>query len=147
MENIMMWALVKEEPEEGIWAKRVPVPDVGYNDVKIRILKTAICGTDVRMWQNGASGVDAEHPLVLGHEFAGTIVRTGKNVPFYKAGMQVGMQPNIGCGICERICPSGAAKVQNNLSRIDDGLCLSCGQCLVACPRGVIADVRGILSK
>lgn len=40
----MMWALVKEKPEEGLWMKRVPIPEVGPNDVKIKIHKTAICG-------------------------------------------------------------------------------------------------------
>ena len=58
------------------------------------------------MWQNGQKGVDAEHPLILGHEFAGTIVKVGKQVPFYREGMQVAMQPNIGCGICDR-CVDG----------------------------------------
>ena len=43
----LMWALVKEKPEEGLWMKRVPIPEVGPNDVKIKIHKTAICGTDV----------------------------------------------------------------------------------------------------
>ena len=39
----MMWALVKEKPEEGLWMKRVPIPEVGPNDVKIKIHNTAIC--------------------------------------------------------------------------------------------------------
>ena len=47
----MMWALVKERPEEGLVMKQVPIPEVGYNDVKIKIKKTAICGTDVHIWQ------------------------------------------------------------------------------------------------
>ena len=47
----MMWALVKEKPEEGLWMKRVPIPEVGPNDVKIKIHKTAICGTDVHIYQ------------------------------------------------------------------------------------------------
>ena len=47
----LMWALVKEKPEEGLWMKRVPIPEVGPNDVKIKIHKTAICGTDVHIYQ------------------------------------------------------------------------------------------------
>ena len=47
----LMWALVKEKPEEGLWMKRVPIPEVGSNDVKIKIHKTAICGTDVHIYQ------------------------------------------------------------------------------------------------
>jgi len=84
----------------------VPVPEINDDEILLRTDSAAVCGTDVRMWQNGAKGVDADHPLILGHEFAGTIVKVGKNVPFYKEGMQVGMQPNIGCGICDR-CVDG----------------------------------------
>ena len=52
----------------------------------------------------------------------------------------------IGCGICEKACPSGAAKVVDNLSAIDEGLCLSCGMCAVKCPRHAIYDLRGVLT-
>ena len=51
MNQNMMWALVKEKPEEGLWMKQVPIPEVGPNDVKIKIRKTAICGTDVHIYQ------------------------------------------------------------------------------------------------
>lgn len=84
----------------------IPVPEIGPGEILLKTDAAAICGTDVRMWLNGAKGVDERHPLVLGHEFAGTIVKVGKDVPFYKEGMQVGMQPNIGCGICDR-CVDG----------------------------------------
>ena len=47
----MMWALVKEKRERGLWMKRVPIPEVGTNDVKIKIRKTAICGTDVHIYE------------------------------------------------------------------------------------------------
>lgn len=86
--------------------EEVPIPTIGDDEILLKTDAAAICGTDVRMWQNGQAGVDAAHPLILGHEFAGTIVETGKNVPFYKPGMQVAMQPNIGCGICDR-CVNG----------------------------------------
>lgn len=46
-----MWALTKKKPEAGLWMERVPVPEVGPNDVKIKIHKTAICGTDVHIYQ------------------------------------------------------------------------------------------------
>ena len=86
--------------------EEVPVPQIHDDEILLRTDSAAVCGTDIRMWQNGAKGVDAEHPLILGHEFAGTIVKVGKNVPFYQEGMQVAMQPNIGCGICDR-CVDG----------------------------------------
>lgn len=86
--------------------EEVPVPEIKENEILLKTDAAAICGTDVRMWQNGQKGVDVEHPLILGHEFAGTIVKVGAEVPFYQVGMQVGMQPNIGCGICDR-CVDG----------------------------------------
>ncbi len=86
--------------------EEVPVPEINDHEILLKTDAAAVCGTDVRMWQNGQKGVDAEHPLILGHEFAGTIVKTGNKVPFYREGMQVGMQPNIGCGICDR-CVDG----------------------------------------
>ena len=74
-ENNMMWALVKEKPEVGIWAKRVPIPEVGYNDVKIKILKTAICGTDVHIYQWNKWAQKTIVPgLTIGHEYVGQIV-------------------------------------------------------------------------
>ena len=53
----------------------------------------------------------------------------------------------IVCGICEKVCPSGAAKVTDNLSAIDEELCLSCGMCAVKCPRHAIRDLRGVLTS
>ncbi len=82
------------------------IPAIRDDELLLKTDAAAICGTDVRMWLNGRDGVDSEHPVTLGHEFAGTIVKVGKNVPFYREGMQVGMQPNIGCGLCDR-CVSG----------------------------------------
>jgi L-iditol 2-dehydrogenase len=82
------------------------VPAIGEGEILLKTNAAAICGTDVRMWQNGQHGVDEEHPVTLGHEFSGTIVEVGKSVPFYQKGMQVAMQPNIGCGICDR-CVAG----------------------------------------
>jgi len=86
--------------------EEVPVPEIAEDEILLKTDAAAICGTDVRMWKNGAKGVDEAHPLTLGHEFAGTIVKVGSKVPFYKEGMVVGMQPNIGCGICDR-CVDG----------------------------------------
>ncbi|MBQ6840059.1 MAG: alcohol dehydrogenase catalytic domain-containing protein [Oscillospiraceae bacterium] len=100
-----MLALRLYGPQD-IRLEEVPVPQINDDEILLKTDSAAVCGTDVRMWQNGQTGVDAEHPLILGHEFAGTIVKVGKNVPFYKEGMQVAMQPNIGCGICDR-CVDG----------------------------------------
>jgi len=84
----------------------IPEPEIGPDEVLLKTKAVSICGTDVRMWQNGYKGMDEAHPLTLGHEFSGVIHQVGRDVPFYQAGMHIALQPNIGCGICDR-CVSG----------------------------------------
>ncbi len=84
----------------------VPVPEIGPGEVLLKTRAASVCGTDIRMWQNGYKGVDATHPLTLGHEFAGVVEKVGAGVSFYRPGMPVALQPNVGCGICDR-CVSG----------------------------------------
>lgn len=84
----------------------VPIPEITDDEILLKTRAASVCGTDIRMWQNGYRNVDAEHPLTLGHEFAGVIAKVGANVPYYREGMPIAMQPNIGCGICDR-CVSG----------------------------------------
>ena len=79
-------------------SQKVPVPEAG--EVIIRVRAASICGTDVRMWQNGAKAASEQHPLTLGHEFAGVIESVGEGVRCYQQGMRVAVQPNAGCGVC-----------------------------------------------
>jgi threonine 3-dehydrogenase len=76
-----MKALVKARPEPGIWMENRPVPDIGPDDVLIRIRKTGICGTDIHIW-NWDDWAQRTVPvaLVTGHEFAGEIAELGRNV-------------------------------------------------------------------
>ena len=84
----MMWALVKEKPEEGLWMKRVPIPEVGPNDVKIKIHKTAICGTDVHIYQwNDWAQHTIPIGLTAGHEYVGEIVEVGDGVQDLRLGI------------------------------------------------------------
>ena len=83
----MMWALVKEKPEVGLWMKRVPIPEVGPNDVKIKIHKTAICGTDVHIYQwNDWAQHTIPVGLTAGHEYVGEVVEVGPGVKGFKIG-------------------------------------------------------------
>ena len=81
-------------------------PEIGDDEILLKTKAAAICGSDLRMIANGYKGVDADHPLILGHEIAGVIEGVGKNVKGYGPGMQVALAPNIGCGICDW-CSSG----------------------------------------
>lgn len=76
-----MKALVKAEAKEGLWMQRVPVPEIGPDDVLIKINKTGICGTDIHIWNwDDWAQRTVPVPLVTGHEFAGEIVEVGRNV-------------------------------------------------------------------
>jgi len=84
----------------------VPVPEINDHELLVRVRAASICGTDIRMWKNGAAHASKEHPLILGHEFAGDIVKAGKDTEGYSVGDRVSVAPNIGCGHCDA-CVSG----------------------------------------
>lgn len=76
-----MKALSKSEPREGLWMTRAPVPEIGPDDVLIKINKTGICGTDIHIWNwDSWAQNTVPVPLITGHEFAGEIVELGRNV-------------------------------------------------------------------
>lgn len=80
----------------------MPVPGIGMGEMLVRVKAASVCGTDLRMYQNGAT----LSPLVLCHEFAGVIEKVGGGVQGYAEGQRVTVAPNIGCGICY-LCVSG----------------------------------------
>ncbi len=84
-----MKCLVKAHPREGLWKQTAPVPEIGPNDVLIRINKTGICGTDVHIWNwDEWAAKTVPVPLITGHEFAGEIVELGRNVDGLKIGQR-----------------------------------------------------------
>ena len=102
-----MWALVKEKPERGLWMRRVPVPETGKNDVKIKIHKTSICGTDVHIYNwNEWAQKTIPIGLTAGHEYVGEIVEVGENVEGFAPGDLVSGEGHIVCGKC-RNCLAG----------------------------------------
>jgi threonine 3-dehydrogenase len=102
-----MKALVKAKPERGIWMQDIPKPEVGHNDVLIRVNRSAICGTDIHIYQWDDW---AQHtipvPLAVGHEFSGTIVECGIEVRGFEPGDRVSAEGHITCGVC-RNCRAG----------------------------------------
>ncbi len=102
-----MFSLVKEKREKGLWAKYIPIPEPGPNDVKIKIHKTAICGTDVHIYNwDEWSQKTIPVPMTIGHEFVGEIVGWGDNVHGYQLGELVSGEGHIVCGQC-RNCLAG----------------------------------------
>ncbi|MBT8476140.1 MAG: L-threonine 3-dehydrogenase [Alphaproteobacteria bacterium] len=85
-----MKALVKARPEPGLWMEERPVPEIGPEDVLIRIHKTGICGTDIHIWNwDDWAQRTVPVPLITGHEFAGEIVDMGRNVEGLAIGQRV----------------------------------------------------------
>lgn len=105
--NKMMKALVKKEAKEGLWLDEVPVPEIGIDDVLIKIHKTAICGTDVHIYNWDAwAQKTIPVPMVVGHEYVGKIIEIGSNVKDVKIGELVSGEGHITCGHC-RNCRAG----------------------------------------
>ena len=102
-----MKALVKAKAERGIWMQDIDEPEVGHNDVLIKINRTAICGTDIHIfkWDDWAQATISV-PLAVGHEFYGEIVQMGIEVRGFSVGDRVSAEGHITCGVC-RNCRAG----------------------------------------
>jgi len=102
-----MKALVKKKAEKGLWLEDVPRPEVGDGDVLIKIKKTAICGTDVHIYQwDEWAQKTIPVPMHVGHEFVGEIAELGKAVRGHRVGERVSGEGHIVCGHC-RNCKAG----------------------------------------
>src|SRR5215813_2358217 len=102
-----MKALVKRRAELGLWLEDVPTPEIGINDVLIRVDRTVICGTDLHIykWDDWAKKT-IPVPMVVGHEFVGEIVDVGSNVADFHPGDVVSGEGHVVCGRC-RNCMAG----------------------------------------
>ncbi len=109
-----MKALVKQKAEPGIWLEDIPEPAPGHNDVLIRINRTAICGTDIHIfnWDEWAAKT-IPVPMAVGHEFSGIIEEVGGEVRGLKPGDRVSGEGHITCGHC-RNCRAGRRHLCRN---------------------------------
>ena len=102
-----MKALVKKQRTPGIWMEEIARPPVGPNDVLIEIKKTAICGTDMHIYNWDAwAQKTIPVPMVVGHEFVGEVVSVGSNVADFFPGEIVSCEGHVVCGRC-RNCMAG----------------------------------------
>jgi threonine 3-dehydrogenase len=109
-----MKSLVKAKAEKGIWLQDTPKPEVGHNDLLIKIRKTAICGTDMHIynwdeWSQNTIPV----PMVVGHEYVGEVVGMGQEVKGFSLGDRVSGEGHITCGHC-RNCRAGRRHLCRN---------------------------------
>jgi len=109
-----MKALVKKQAGPGLWLQEVPLPNMGNNDLLIKIQKTAICGTDIHIYNWDEWAQRTIHvPQVIGHEFVGEIVDMGSDVSGYNVGERVSGEGHIVCGVC-RSCRAGRRHLCTN---------------------------------
>jgi threonine 3-dehydrogenase len=113
-----MKALVKKKAERGLWLEEVPEPEVGINDVLIKIHKTSICGTDVHIYNwDEWSRKNIPVPLTIGHEFVGEVAALGANVHDFEVGDIVSGEGHLVCGRC-RNCLAGRRHLCANTSGV-----------------------------
>ena len=102
-----MKALVKKEAAPGLWLEDVPAPEIGINDVLIKVKKASLCGTDVHIYNWDAwAAKTIPVPMTIGHEFVGEIVERGANVTDFHPGQLVSGEGHVVCGRC-RNCLAG----------------------------------------
>ncbi|EPB7045438.1 TPA: L-threonine 3-dehydrogenase [Pseudomonas aeruginosa] len=102
-----MKSLAKLKPETGLWLRDEPKPEMGHNDLLIKIRKTAICGTDMHIyhWDKWAQAT-IPVPMTVGHEYVGEVVEIGAGVSGFQVGDRVSGEGHIVCGHC-RNCRAG----------------------------------------
>lgn len=109
-----MRALAKIKPEKGIWMIDAPEPTIGHNDIKIKIQKTAICGTDMHIYHwDEWSQATIPVPMIVGHEYVGTVVEVGQEVKGFAVGDRVSGEGHLVCGHC-RNCRAGRVHLCKN---------------------------------
>ncbi len=86
--------------------EEVRTPEIGPDEILLRVRASHVCGTDIRMYRHGSKAASADAPLIPGHEISGVIERVGADVGGYSPGMRVAVAPNMGCGTCD-ICAGG----------------------------------------
>lgn len=109
-----MRALVKAKREPGLWMEDVPKPEIGHNDVLIKVQKTGICGTDIHIYNwDEWSQRTIKTPMHIGHEFMGVVAEIGSEVTGFKIGDRVSGEGHITCGNC-RNCRAGKRHLCRN---------------------------------
>jgi len=146
-----MKALVKSRREPGLWMEDLPIPTIGPNDVLIRIHTSAICGTDMHIWNWDAwSQKTIPVPMAVGHEYAGVIEQVGAEVEGYKVGDRVSGEGHIVCGHCRNcragkrhLCPNTVGVGVNRPGSFAEYLSLPASN-LFKLPDGISNDLAAI---
>ena len=111
-----MRAIIKSGPHTGLEMVFVDIPSLRYDEVLIKVTAASICGTDLHIykWNQWAQERIKKLPLIIGHEFAGTVVGTGQRVSSFSPGDYVSADSHIVCGECMQ-CRTGQQHICSNL--------------------------------
>ncbi|MBX9298566.1 L-threonine 3-dehydrogenase [Chromobacterium vaccinii] len=113
-----MKALAKLKAAPGLEMTDVPLPEVGHNDLLIKIVKTAICGTDIHIWNwDEWSQKTIPVPMHVGHEYVGVVAGMGSEVQGFQIGQRVSGEGHITCGYC-RNCRAGRRHLCRNTTGV-----------------------------
>jgi len=147
-----MRALVKAKPEKGIWMQDIARPEPGPNDVLIRVRKTAICGTDMHIynWDEWAART-IPVPMAVGHEFVGVVEAVGSEVLGVAVGDRVSGEGHITCGHCRNcragrrhLCMNTVGVGVNRQGCFADYLCIPASN-VFKLPDAITDDIASIL--
>ena len=92
--------------KKNIKIKDIPKPEIGDDEVLLKVKACSICGTDRKIYKYGHFKIKERNEQILGHEISGVIEEVGKKVDYYEKGMRIALAPNVGCGFCE-VCRKG----------------------------------------
>ena len=113
-----MKALAKLQAAPGLNMTDVPMPEVGHNDLLIKITKTAICGTDIHIWNwDDWAQKTIPVPMHVGHEYVGVVAGMGSEVQGFQIGQRVSGEGHITCGYC-RNCRAGRRHLCRNTTGV-----------------------------
>ncbi|MCX5820686.1 MAG: alcohol dehydrogenase catalytic domain-containing protein, partial [Deltaproteobacteria bacterium] len=96
-----MRALIKDKPVRGATLTDLPLPEIGEEDLLVRVQAAAICGTDIHIYQwNEYASSRIRLPLLFGHEYAAEVVEVGRRVKQFRPGDRVAAETHVPCGRC-----------------------------------------------
>ncbi len=102
-----MKALIKDKPTRGATFTELPLPQIGENDLLVRVKAAAICGTDIHIYEwNEYAASRIKLPLLFGHEYSGEVVEVGRNIKNFSPGDRVAAETHVPCGHCFQ-CTTG----------------------------------------
>ena len=148
----MMKAIVKSKPVKGLWMEEIDVSEPGFGEVLIKVKKASICGTDKHIFDwDDWSKKTIPIPLVIGHEFVGSIAKLGERVENFNVGDRVSAEGHIVCYSCSNcrsgnyhLCPNTQGIGVNRPGAFAEFVCVPASN-VIKIPNGISDDTATLL--